>query len=98
MRRGLATLVAIGLFLLVASAPRKAAADITDSLLISAYVAGGVAVIALIAILLADRDDEPDFYELVEQSHLPGSHEEATAPQVRIGCRAPDGSPAIACW
>jgi hypothetical protein len=98
MRRGLLVVAAIAFFLAVTLAPRRAAADATDSLLISAYVAGGVAVIALIAILFAEREDEPDFYELVEQGHRPRREEGAAAPAIVIGCRGPDGSPALACW
>ena len=88
--------LALIFFLFASAMPRKAQAAYTDGLIISAYVAGGVAVIGIIAILLAPRD-EPDFLEFVPPDER---STDLTEPGFRFGpaCRMPDGTVATVCW
>lgn len=99
MKRALvAAIVVIALVAGTFAVPRRASASsTTDSLLISAYVAGGVAVIALIAILFANRDDDPEYFEFVD---LPTAKKEELRTGVRFAphCSAANGDLPLACW
>ena len=91
-------LVALGVFLLAALTPRPAAAGsdtFTDPLLISAYVLGGVTVITLLAILLADRE-EPDFMRFT----LPQRQAASRGSRFRLATACPPqgGNLPLACW
>ncbi len=96
MARKLVVMVALAVFLAASVAPPQAQAD-TDELvyIIPAAVAGVVAVIVIIAILMADRT-EPEF-ELQRRVLMP---EPAAPPPFRIGLQCPatpQGQPLL-CW
>ena len=96
-KRLIVTLLALGIFLFAAVTPRRAAADdtFTGPLLISAYILGGITVITLLAIMLADRED-PDFMRL-----MPAQSEDAPANAgIRLGTACPHrgGNLPLACW
>jgi hypothetical protein len=72
--------------------------DVTTPLLISAGVAGGVAVIMLIAILASDKDD-PDFLD----AFVPMRPNRDVLPRPRTlhfgpRCRSDGGGQALLCW
>jgi hypothetical protein len=102
MRRlKLAVMTVALVFLLVGVlTPRRAAANsLTDGLIISGFVAGGIAAIALVAILIAGatKEDEP-FEPFVERPNpLPLKSEQS---RVRTGpaCRTRDGTLPLLCW
>jgi hypothetical protein len=99
MRRMTAVaLVALGMLLFAAIRPPRAeAVDIEESLIIAGATAGAAALIAFIAILASDKDEEPDF--LAEAPRRPDRD-----PGMRLGFRAvrfcpPDhGNISLACW
>lgn len=93
---GLALLVALLLF--GAIRPSAARADsVTTPLIISAGVAGGVAVILLIAILAADRD-EPDFLDAFVPMRPAPDVPPAHGLRYGARCRNDAGAPALLCW
>jgi hypothetical protein len=95
----------VGLLLLVAVLtyglvrPGAARADsLTTPLIISAGVAGGVAVILLIAILASSKD-EPDFLDaFVPLQPRPEDVLRQRRLRYGLGCKSVDGSPALLCW
>ncbi len=91
------TLVALKLFLIgCMTATPAVASDMTDSLLIGAYVTAGVTAIMLVAILLANRED-PDLMPFAPARARDG----AEAPgQLRLAprCQPRDGNLTLACW
>lgn len=97
--RLVATFLAILVFFVMSVvSPRESRAAITDGLLISAYVAGGVAAIAIIAILFAPRDEEPDFLEFAPGATKAKPAAATSGLPFRAACRMPDGSVATVCW
>jgi hypothetical protein len=91
-------LAAFLVFGLVAPAPARAN-DITTPIIISSAVAGGVAVILIIAIIFADRNDDPDFLDafapMKPAPAVPGSER-----RIRFGprCQNAAAGPALLCW
>jgi hypothetical protein len=99
MRWGRAVGVILALLILVAMRPSRARADeLTTPLIISGAVAGGVAVILLVAIL-ASGDDEPELLDALAPLPPPGGARRA-APALRYGsrCRDANGAFALLCW
>lgn len=97
MTRKLVVMVALAVFLATSIAPQPARAD-DDNLvyIIPAAVAGVVAVIVIVAILMADRT-EPEFEVQARTLPLPP---EASPPPLRIGMDCPStaaGQPLL-CW
>jgi hypothetical protein len=82
-----------------AARPGAARADsVTTPLLISAGVAGGVAVIILIAILASDKDD-PDFLDaFVPMRPVPEALPGRRTLRYGARCRSAAGGPALLCW
>ncbi len=102
MRRLKLTVMTVALvFLLVGVlTPRKAAAiNLTDGLIISGCVAGGIVVIALIAILVsgATKKDEP-FKPFVEQPNPLPSKVGQSRLRTGLACRTRDGTLPLLCW
>jgi hypothetical protein len=94
---GYLALAALLFFAALKPAPARAS-DATTPLLISAGVAGGVALIVLIAIVFTDRDEDPFLDALVPLE----PHPEAPARErtLRYGpdCANAAGGPALLCW
>ena len=98
-KRMLAAIVGIALIVGILTAPRAARAS--DVFTISLLVAGGIAVVGVIAAVVAiagTHEDEPHF--LVPQTASLPRRDERTRSGVQIGlqCKTPDGGPALLCW
>lgn len=98
MIRRLVVMVALVMALatLVALVPRRAAAVDQLAYIIPAAVGGVVLVVVLVAILMADRDDESDL-QLAAKAQLPP---DAPASGLRFApnCGLTNDSVALICW
>ena len=92
--RSVVTVLALVLVLLGVFTPTRAhASDVTTPLIIGGAVAGAVAVVLLVAIMI-ESNREPDFLQFVptqEPSVPPGFH-------LGTHCRAQDGTLPLFCW
>jgi hypothetical protein len=89
----MALLALVLLFVSVVTPRRAAASDITTPLIISGAVAGGVAVVLLIAILV-EGNKKPDFLGFAPATDRPAQ------PGVHLGthCHPQDGALTLVCW
>jgi hypothetical protein len=93
-------LALVGFLIYAAARPTaaRAGSDITTPLLISAGVAGGVAVIMLIAILASDKDD-PDFLDaFAPMKPVPPAVAQPRTLRYGPECGNAPGGPALLCW
>ncbi len=97
MRRVAVVLLAMAFLAVTALAPRRAAAD-DDNLqyIIPAAVAGVVAVVLIVAILMADRT-EPE-YELTAMPPPPSRDEPRPAIRLAPHCRSSGDTVPLLCW
>lgn len=97
MRRAAVGLLALAFLAMTALSPRRAAAD-DDNLqyIIPAAVAGVVAVVLIVAILMADRT-EPE-YELAQMPPPPRRDEQAPRIQLAPRCRPTGDTVPLLCW
>jgi hypothetical protein len=97
---GFLVLVAFLMYAVARPAPARADFDSTDIVIISSAVAGGVALILIIAIVMADRNKEdPDFLDALVPVQ-PGSEVVKSERTIRFGpqCLNAGGGPALLCW
>jgi hypothetical protein len=92
-------LAAFLIYGLARPAPARAGSDITTPIIISSAVAGGVALILIIAIVFADRNDDPDFLDAFAPMK-PGPATPGSERAIRFGpqCNNATTGPALLCW
>ncbi len=100
MRRNrvVAAVVALAFVLMMAwPRPARAGNDYTLPLIISGAIAGTVALVALIAIMFADRED-PEWAPLVPEDTAQTDRQEPSGVRFAHHCRPDGGNVALFCW
>jgi hypothetical protein len=98
-KKSIVGLMVLAMLMVAAIRPPRAEAKFdTTPLIISASVAGGLALIAFIAILLSSDDDEPDFLAEPSRRRAPGDRRFHVGFPATRHCPVVGGNLSIACW